>query len=133
MLCVELKNKLTGNPYFNMKPFLLTEEDKNYIRKNYLNYSQRVLGEKLNCSRETVRRVLLDENLVVPSSVIGKFRKQRNAELRKNNECIKTPPEDNGTYKDMLKYAKKIGFKNIAQAFKEKGRKSFITEFKAIK
>jgi hypothetical protein len=113
-----------------MKPFLLTEEDKNYIRKNYLNYSQRVLGEKLNCSRETVRRVLLDENLVVPSSVIGKFRKQRNAELRKNNECIKPPPEDNGTYKDMLKYARGLGYKNVTQAFDKVGMKNFVNNFK---
>ncbi len=128
----EYKSKPTGNPFFNMRPTVLTQENQDFIKENYTKYSQRILADMFNCSRGVIFNYMRKAGLKNSDEIIASFRMQRNAINANNAHDISEPIEDTGNHKRMYKYARELGYRNVSHALKCEGRSKFINKYKSI-
>jgi len=104
----------------------MTQEQKVFIIENRLQMTNRQIAEKLNVRRQSVGEYLMKHEIKPPSEIINKRRSEAisEAKLRKRYIVI------NDAYYNAYDYAKSRGYDNVAEAFKDIGKPSFMEQFK---
>lgn len=115
----------------------ITEEEALFIRENRLTMSMNDMALHLNCSYSKVRKYIVENNLGVPKAVYKSFIHAKVKVARTGKPAIpidfkedeETKERECGLYYDKLTFAKKQGFKNIADAIAAWGLKGFNEKF----